>query len=863
SDGSDPYCFGKYVYGYMVRNNLRTYSVPPVVQTLEPVILVPGVMGSYLYSSVDPGVEVWPAIGKTVLDPWDLHLNQLIMDDESKPSDNSMIVPPQDIIRSVLDKDFFEGLIDELKQNGYEENKTLFVFPYDWRLDLNWTANGIPYSGFDSLKDKVEKVKQLTGAAKVNIIAHSMGGLVAKNYIKHYGSGSVDKFIDIGTPHLGAPEALKILMYGDNLGTYAINQDRIKIISQNFPSVYELLPSSNYFNSADPDYAYYIYDMYDLDNNGIKNKLDYAQSIEFMKNTGRNNYLLGFNDTLHNDLDNYSPKSDGIKTYNIMGCGSPTIGQIFVLNKEKSGGYEYGLKYISGDGTVPLRSAEALTSDDSYYIRGVEHSVLPSANGIKQITAAILKDTIGSFSLQNYPEISQNSAECSLNGTQISFHSPIELNVYDENDNHVGPNANGDIELGIAGAQYDNIDGNKFVFLPAGHDYRVVGQATASGSFNARVQTVQDGQYVETVYYNQVPLNSVSTTVKLQITNGQTAGIIELDQDGDQVFETQVEPSAVLNQEQATDLIKPETQINLVGTLGNNDYYISAVTAELIATDIGGSGILKTEYSLDNGQTWQLYENTINIDQQGANKILFESTDKAGNIEEEKTEEFKIDSVPPVIDMIAPLANDEYDHAETLEILYNSIDSASGLNDSATKMQIDGQDISTTNIDLFPYQLGSHRLIINIFDLAGNQTATTVPFSIITSIPGTIDDIKRLYSEKQIIKASAKNELIEELNSLQKYFERFGARQDKRLPRYQERLAKCDKGKKHAADCRESVKKLYERREYALNKTHAKLVANRFADLLKDLEKYYSKKWLTPRAYKMIKQELIYLKNNL
>ncbi|MFH1582707.1 MAG: hypothetical protein ABIB72_00100, partial [Candidatus Falkowbacteria bacterium] len=46
SDGSDPYCFGKYVYGYMVRNNLRTYSVPPVVQTLEPVILVPGVMGS-------------------------------------------------------------------------------------------------------------------------------------------------------------------------------------------------------------------------------------------------------------------------------------------------------------------------------------------------------------------------------------------------------------------------------------------------------------------------------------------------------------------------------------------------------------------------------------------------------------------------------------------------------------------------------------------------------------------------------------------------------------------------------------------------------------------------------------------------
>ena len=64
-------------------------------------------------------------------------------------------------------------------------------------------------------------------------------------------------------------------------------------------------------------------------------------------------------------------------------------------------------------------------------------------------------------------------------------------------------------------------------------------------------------------------------------------------------------------------------------------------------------------------------------------------------------------------------------------------------------------------------------------------------------------------------------------------------------------------------DCRESVKKRYERHEYVLNKVHAKIVANRFADLLKDLEKYYSKKWLTARAYEMIKEELIYLKSNL
>ena len=140
------------------------FNFQKIEQSKTPVIIVPGVMGSYLYSYIDPGVEVWPAVGRTVIDPWDTHLNQLIMDNEGKPLPNTMIVPPQDIIRTVLGKDFFAGLIEELKQNGYEEGKDLFVFPYDWRLDLNWSASGIPYSGFESLKEKIEKVRLETGA---------------------------------------------------------------------------------------------------------------------------------------------------------------------------------------------------------------------------------------------------------------------------------------------------------------------------------------------------------------------------------------------------------------------------------------------------------------------------------------------------------------------------------------------------------------------------------------------------------------------------------------------------------------------------------------------------------------------------
>ncbi|MDP2737039.1 MAG: hypothetical protein Q8O59_04670, partial [bacterium] len=242
-----------------------------------------------------------------------------------------------------------------------------------------------------------------------------------------------------------------------------------------------------------------------------------------------------------------------------------------------------------------------------------------------------------------------------LSGTQISFHSPIELNVYDENNNHVGPDVNGDIELGIAGARYDNIDGNKFVFLPAGHNYRVVGRATDSGTFNARVQNIENGQYTQTIYYNEVPLNNAGAAVKLQIINGQLTGSMEIDQNSDQVFETKVELSAVLNQAEAADLIKPETQISLSGSLGDNDVYTSIVTATLIATDNqGGSGILKIQYSLDNGLTWQNYNSPISLNDSGEYSILYKATDRAGNIETEKAQTLKINKPAPIINIIPP-----------------------------------------------------------------------------------------------------------------------------------------------------------------------------------------------------------------
>lgn len=53
------------------------------------------------------------------------------------------------------------------------------------------------------LKDIIDIVKYKTGKPKVNIVAFSMGGLVARRYLQIFNDESVNKIILIGTPNNG------------------------------------------------------------------------------------------------------------------------------------------------------------------------------------------------------------------------------------------------------------------------------------------------------------------------------------------------------------------------------------------------------------------------------------------------------------------------------------------------------------------------------------------------------------------------------------------------------------------------------------------------------------------------------------
>lgn len=207
---------------------LRT-PIPEEPDEPEPIILVPGMMASLntrkIFSDFDGGA-------------WDFG-----------PGARS----------------FYQALIDRLESQGFILNENLFISHYDWR-------NPVSDAATNYLKPAIEKAKQKTGSDKVDIVAHSMGGLVSRAYIQSPGyGGDVDQLITLGTPHLGAVDAYGAWEGGQiperwdpatRWYLFAVESalkirrfvptapllDRPTTFRLFFPSLKDLLPISNYVN---------------------------------------------------------------------------------------------------------------------------------------------------------------------------------------------------------------------------------------------------------------------------------------------------------------------------------------------------------------------------------------------------------------------------------------------------------------------------------------------------------------------------------------------------------------------------------------------------------------------------------------
>jgi len=147
---------------------------------------------------------------------------------------------------------------------------------------------------------------------------------------------------------------------------------------------------------------------------------------------------------------------------------------------------------------------------------------------------------------QNCPEDCQN-----WKSTFLAFaQSPVDLHVYDSLGRHVGPDGRGGIDLEIPGSQYIAPDGtdNKAILISdadiSTEEYRVEIHGTDSGSCHLTILAPQSDESVQhDVQYLAIPVSASSVGIA---SVGQAADFtLQLDGDGDGIFESQISPDVV------------------------------------------------------------------------------------------------------------------------------------------------------------------------------------------------------------------------------------------------------------------------------------------------------------------------------
>ncbi len=220
-----------------------------------PVVVVPGLLGSRLYHGAT-GRERWP--GSTA------RLLYSSYTDLGLPIDPATLEPRPDGIeaRGITDRaagvDYYGSILRVLEGAGQFQRaepgmpvrpgrRYYYVFAYDWRQDNVRSAG--------ELGRFIDRIRADHGDPdlRVDIVAHSMGGLVTRYFLRYgdvdlldgndfpvtmAGARRVRRVVLLGTPNLGSVETMRTLIAGRPLGLGRVPPE----VMATAPSIYQLLP---------------------------------------------------------------------------------------------------------------------------------------------------------------------------------------------------------------------------------------------------------------------------------------------------------------------------------------------------------------------------------------------------------------------------------------------------------------------------------------------------------------------------------------------------------------------------------------------------------------------------------------------
>jgi pimeloyl-ACP methyl ester carboxylesterase len=223
--------------------SIQTEGRPPLVG-------IHGLMGSEIINP-DTGEVLWGRLAGLVKGDANVRLALPV-----EPTAQSTSVPSRSI-KKIAGFEIYGGISDTLTQMGGYTVATetdpappapMFAFTYDWRLSCAENAQRL--AGF------ITSIQVLyhDPSLKVDVVAHSMGGLIARYYIlygdrdvlgepnpvpTYAGATHVRKLVMLGTPNMGSAWAFEALVDGRRLGLAEIHPDLLATM----PGMVELMAS--------------------------------------------------------------------------------------------------------------------------------------------------------------------------------------------------------------------------------------------------------------------------------------------------------------------------------------------------------------------------------------------------------------------------------------------------------------------------------------------------------------------------------------------------------------------------------------------------------------------------------------------
>lgn len=233
----------------------RLYPPHSITGDRVPVIVIPGMLGSRLVNR-ETGVEAWPGSTRKLLSSSYLELALRIDPDTLEPLDDGLM--PGGIFDSAAGRDFYGRIINALQQDGgYRRaqpgqpatrgDALMYIFTYDWRQDMAASAR--------KLDELIEQIRRdyADPELRVDVIAHSMGGLIVR-YYERYGTKDVldgdyfqvtgagarklRRFVLLGTPNQGTAIAVHSFLNGYRVALSRLPTEGVATM----PAMYQFFP---------------------------------------------------------------------------------------------------------------------------------------------------------------------------------------------------------------------------------------------------------------------------------------------------------------------------------------------------------------------------------------------------------------------------------------------------------------------------------------------------------------------------------------------------------------------------------------------------------------------------------------------